>query len=193
AAYSCGGSHGFPRYCGTRVPSFVPGATRGTSTAKCTSGTRGRVKQGLNATPPACSPASPQSGALAARLLDGVLHALHLLVRLEVFDVADVMPHVTRVLHVRLTGVLDVLLDLRGLLRVSLGRLPGGDRRGLGRRSVVLREGRASDQAQREHGGGECPQHGRCPCLRRAAVARVVNVGGPACRRSLRTTLSAPY
>ena len=35
AAHSCGGSHGLPRRSGTRVPSFVPGLTRGTSTLKC--------------------------------------------------------------------------------------------------------------------------------------------------------------
>jgi hypothetical protein len=40
AAHSCGGSHGFlensnARICRVRVPSFVPGITRGTSTVKC--------------------------------------------------------------------------------------------------------------------------------------------------------------
>src|ERR1700687_2763685 len=35
AAHSCGGSHGMLRPCSIRVPSFVPGATRGTSTLKC--------------------------------------------------------------------------------------------------------------------------------------------------------------
>src|SRR5262245_66687468 len=40
SAYSCGGSHGFfkirmPEFLSARVPSFVPGITRGTSTLKC--------------------------------------------------------------------------------------------------------------------------------------------------------------
>src|ERR1700690_4021924 len=34
AAYSCGGSHGLLRASRRRVPSFVPGVTRGTSTLK---------------------------------------------------------------------------------------------------------------------------------------------------------------
>ena len=34
AAHSCAASHGLPRPCGIRVPSFVPGLTRGTSSVK---------------------------------------------------------------------------------------------------------------------------------------------------------------
>ena len=46
AAHSCGGSHGVLRTGRFRVPSFVPGVTRGTSTLKMFPETRRRVKDG---------------------------------------------------------------------------------------------------------------------------------------------------
>src|SRR5664279_3523270 len=97
AAYSCGGSHGLLRACISRVPSFVPGVTRGTSTLKCScQPAHESSAAGLSCAGGACSShdGCNQVGGSAGRLgLGRMFHLLHM------FEVPG-MFHVLHVLHV---------------------------------------------------------------------------------------------
>ena len=133
AADSCGGSHGFlqirkDRTGRFRVPSFVPGVTRGTSTAKCSLEWTNESSAAIGDACPSCNHRIDGS---AERLALGVtLHVFHRLAVLGMRDMFAMFHRLGRV-PVRLAGVFHARRR-GGLGRIGFRRrLAGaGGRRG---------------------------------------------------------------